>query len=187
MPDLSTLAVFAGAALALIVIPGPAVLFILAAAVGISSLIVSSALAFAIVKYAGAAYLLFLGVRRLLERRGDDEGGEIRVATETRLSRLFARGVIVNVLNPKTALFFLAFLPQFVDPDRGAVLGQVLVLGGTFVVLALLSDTLYALGAGWLAERVRRRRGGLRDAGRYASATVYVGLGTAAALASRHG
>jgi threonine/homoserine/homoserine lactone efflux protein len=214
VPDASTLAVFAGAALALIVIPGPAVLYILAqsvehgrragavsalgigtgglvhivaAAVGISSLIVSSAVAFSIVKYAGAAYLIYLGVRRLLDRGSSAGDGQDAGPRDARLSRLFARGALINVLNPKTALFFLAFLPQFVDPGRGAVLGQVLVLGATFVLLALLSDTLYALAAGALAERIRRRRGGFRAAGRYASATVYVGLGTATALASRHG
>ena len=211
MPDPATLAVFAGAALALIVIPGPAVLYILAqsvehgrragvfsalgvasgglvhitaAAVGISALVVSSALAFSIVKYAGAAYLLYLGIRRLLERGGEvgDEGPP-RAAEPW---RIFRRGILVNVLNPKTALFFLAFLPQFVDPGDGPVLAQILVLGSLFVLLALVSDCLYALGAGALAGWVRRRRGAARDVGRYASAAVYVGLGTATALASRH-
>jgi threonine/homoserine/homoserine lactone efflux protein len=211
VPEPHVLLVFAGAALALIVIPGPAVLYILAqsvehgrragvvsalgvaagglvhitaAAVGISALVVSSAVAFSVVKYAGAAYLLYLGVRRLLDRRSDDdENGRARDAEPW---RIFRRGIVVNALNPKTALFFLAFLPQFVDPDRGAVLGQILVLGSLFVLLALLSDSLYALGAGALAAWVRRRRGVARDAGRYASAAVYLGLGTATALASRH-
>ena len=210
MPDASTLVVFAGAALALIVIPGPAVLFILAqsvehgrragvlsalgvatgglvhivaAAVGISALVLSSAVAFSIVKYAGAAYLLYLGIRRLLERSRE---GEDAVPREARPARIFGRGVVVNILNPKTALFFLAFLPQFVDPDHGSVLGQILVLGTLFVLLALLSDTLYAVGAGALAARLRRRSERARDAGRYAGAAVYLGLGTATALASRH-
>ena len=155
---------------------------IVAAAVGISALVVSSAVAFSILKYAGAAYLLYLGIRRLLDRGGDDAEA---VPGEGDAARIFRRGVVVNVLNPKTALFFLAFLPQFVDPDRGPVLSQIIVLGTTFVVLALLSDSLYALGAGALAGWIRRRRAGARDAGRYASAAVYVGLGTAAALASR--
>ena len=210
MPDPATLLIFAGAALALIVIPGPAVLYILAqsvehgrnagvvsalgvatgglvhitaAAVGISALVVSSAVAFSVVKYAGAAYLLYLGIRRLLDRgRDEDDQG---VPREAEPWRIFRRGVLVNVLNPKTALFFLAFLPQFVDPGRGPVLGQILVLGTLFVALALLSDSLYALGAGALAAWVRRRRGAARDAGRYATAAVYLGLGTATALASR--
>ena len=210
MPDPATLLVFAGAALALIVIPGPAVLYILAqsvehgrqagvvsalgvatgglvhilaAAVGISALVVSSAVAFSVVKYAGAAYLLYLGIRKLLDR--DRDNGDVG-PSEAHPAVIFRRGVVVNVLNPKTALFFLAFLPQFVDPDRGPVLSQILVLGVTFVVLALLSDSLYALGAGALAAWVRRRRSGMRNAGRYASAAVYLGLGTATALASRH-
>jgi threonine/homoserine/homoserine lactone efflux protein len=210
VPDPATLLLFAGAALALIVIPGPAVLYILAqsvehgrragvvsalgvaagglvhvtaAAIGISALVVSSAVAFAVVKYAGAAYLLYLGVRKLLDRRAGD--GEEAIAREAEPWRIFRRGVLVNVLNPKTALFFLAFLPQFVDTGRGAVLGQILVLGTLFVLLALLSDSLYALGAGALAAWVRRRRGAARDPGRYASAAVYLGLGTATALASR--
>ena len=211
MPDAATLVVFAGAALALIVIPGPAVLYILAqsvehgrragvfsalgvatgglvhisaAAVGISALVLSSAVAFSAVKYAGAAYLLYLGIRRLLDR-GREENGDA-VPRDAEPWRIFRRGILINVLNPKTALFFLAFLPQFVDPGRGPVLGQVLVLGTLFVLLALLSDSLYAVGAGAVAGRMRRRRAAARDVGRYASAAVYVGLGTATALASRH-
>ena len=210
MPDGSTLLVFAGAALALIVIPGPAVLFILAqsvehgrragvvsalgvatgglvhivaAAAGISALVVSSATAFSIVKYAGAAYLVYLGIRRLLERADRDAGS---VPQPARAARIFRRGMVVNVLNPKTALFFLAFLPQFVDPDRGGVLPQILLLGSLFVLLALLSDSLYALAAGAVAARVRRGARRSREVGRYASAAVYLGLGTATALASRH-
>ena len=213
MPEPSTFLVFGGAALALIVIPGPAVLYIVAqslehgrragvvsalgigagglvhisaAAIGLSSLIVSSAVAFSVVKYAGAAYLIGLGIARLLARNGEeDEEKAPAPPAEAPLRQLFAHGVVVNVLNPKTALFFLAFLPQFVDPARGTVALQVIVLGSTFVALALLSDSLYALGAGTLARRLERRRGA-RDAGRYASATVYVGLGTATALTSRH-
>ena len=157
---------------------------ITAAAIGISALVVSSAVAFSVVKYAGAAYLLYLGIRRLLERRAAPDDAEPPPAAES--WRIFRRGVLVNVLNPKTALFFLAFLPQFVDPGRGPVLGQILVLGSIFVCLALLSDSLYAFGAGALASRIRSRRGRARDAGRYAGAAVYLGLGTATALASRH-
>jgi threonine/homoserine/homoserine lactone efflux protein len=210
VPDVATLLLFAGAALALIVIPGPAVLYILAqsvehgrqagvvsalgvaagglvhivaAAVGISALVVSSAVAFSVVKYAGAAYLLYLGIRRLLDRGREGEEG---VPLDARPWRRFRRGMLVNALNPKTGLFFLAFLPQFVDPGRGPVLSQILVFGSLFVLLALVSDSLYALGAGALAARIRRRGRGAREAGRYASAAVYVGLGTATALASRH-
>jgi threonine/homoserine/homoserine lactone efflux protein len=149
---------------------------VLAAAVGLSALIVASSVAFSVVKYAGAAYLVFLGIRRLLERTPALEVDRSRVPVR----RAFLRGALVNVLNPKTALFFLAFLPQFVDPDR-IVWTQVVVFGLTFVVLGLLSDSLCALVAGSLAAWLRRRRQILR----YASGSVFVGLGVSAAFAKR--
>jgi threonine/homoserine/homoserine lactone efflux protein len=203
-PDPSALGVFAVAALVLLAIPGPAVLYIVVqsaeqgrraglasvagihlgtlvhvvgATVGLSALIVASALAFSVVKYAGAAYLVYLGVRKLLAR-------DARVAFERRsepLRRAFARGIVVNVLNPKTALFFLAFLPQFIDADRGPVWSQALVLGLVFVGLGLVSDSTYALAAGSAAGILRRRRRALR----YGSGLVYIGLGATAALAKR--
>ena len=121
-----------------------------------SALLASSATAFSVVKYAGAAYLIFLGIRRLLD--GDEpEPGDDGPADR---KQLFWQGVVVNSLNPKTALFFLAFLPQFVDPDRGAVAPQVLALGVLFLVLATLSDSTYALVAG----SVRGCLGGRRRA-----------------------
>src|SRR5438128_1380172 len=89
-----------------------------AAAVGISSLLVASATAFAIVKYAGAAYLIVLGARRLL---GMEEPRETETRGPTDLKQHYRQGIVVNVLNPKTALFFLAFLPQFINPDGSAV------------------------------------------------------------------
>jgi len=202
-PTSATLAVFAAACLALLLVPGPAVLYIVAqsaaqgrrvglasvagihlgtlvhiaaAAAGLSALIVASATAFSVVKYAGAAYLVYLGVRRLLDRTPAD------VAYQPEpLRRAFGRGVVVNVFNPKTALFFLAFLPQFVDPGRGAVWFQVLALGLVFVVLGLVSDSLYALAAGSLGQTLRRRSSILR----YGSGTVFVGLGAMTALARR--
>jgi len=203
-PDSGSLGVFAVAALALLAIPGPAVLYIVVqsaeqgrraglasvagihigtlvhvvgATVGLSALIVASALAFSVVKYAGAAYLVYLGMRKLLER-------DTRVLFERRkepLRRAFGRGIVVNVLNPKTALFFLAFLPQFIDADRGAVWSQALVLGLVFVVLGLVSDSLYALAAGSAAGILRRRRRVMR----FGSGLVYIGLGATAALAKR--
>jgi threonine/homoserine/homoserine lactone efflux protein len=203
-PDPSSLGVFAVAALALLAIPGPAVLYVvvqsaeqgrraglasvagihigtlvhvIGAAVGLSALIVASALAFSVVKYAGAAYLVYLGIRKLLER-------DTRITFERRsepLRRAFGRGIVVNVLNPKTALFFLAFLPQFIDADRGAVWSQALVLGLVFVGLGLVSDSLYALAAGSAAGVLRRRRRVMR----YGSGLVYIGLGATAALAKR--
>jgi len=202
-PTSSTLAVFALACLALLLVPGPAVLYVVAqsagqgrrvglasvagihlgtlvhvaaAAIGLSAVIVASATAFAVVKYAGAAYLVYLGVRRLLYRTPVD----VAYRREP-LRRAFLRGIVVNVLNPKTALFFLAFLPQFVDPDGGVVWFQVVVLGLVFVVLGLVSDSLYAISAGFLGRFLRSHRGILR----YGSGAVYVGLGAVTALARR--
>jgi threonine/homoserine/homoserine lactone efflux protein len=206
MPD--SLLVFALAALALLAVPGPSVLYIVArsasqgrragfvsmlgieagglvhvfaAAVGVSAIVASSATAFSVLKYAGAAYLIYLGVRKLLERGG----GEVGTAGDVHsLRRLFWEGVLVNVLNPKTAIFFLAFLPQFVDPDAGAVYAQVLLLGVVFISLAVLSDGAYALAAGaaggWLRSRGRRRLWLDR-----ASGAIYIALGVSAALSER--
>jgi threonine/homoserine/homoserine lactone efflux protein len=203
-PDSTSIWLFAVAALALLAIPGPAVLYIVvrsaeqgrrvglasvagihlgtlvhvaAAAGGLSALIVASSLAFSVVKYAGAAYLVYLGIRKLLER---DPQTPVQQARES-FRRAFARGAVVNLLNPKTALFFLAFLPQFVDADRGGVWSQALVLGFVFVGLGLVSDSLYALAAGTVGSLIRRRRRPLR----YGSGVVYVGLGAAAAFAKR--
>jgi threonine/homoserine/homoserine lactone efflux protein len=156
---------------------------VLAAAAGLSALLVSSATAFAVVKYAGAAYLIVLGSRRLFGRgpRAGD-GGQARLPSP---ARAFRQGVVVNVLNPKTALFFLAFLPPFLDPARGPLFAQVLVLGLTFIALGLLSDGTYALLASYAAGRWRRRERVAR-LGERASGLVYVGLGLLAALTSRH-
>ena len=203
-PHSTALWLFSLTAVALLLVPGPAVLYVVvqsaeqgrrvglasvagihlgtlvhvaAATVGLSALVVASAVAFSTVKYAGAAYLIYLGVRRLLARAEDLE---LRRTREP-LRRAFARGIVVNVLNPKTALFFLAFLPQFVDPHRGGVWSQVLVLGLLFVGLGLISDSLYALAGGTVGGLLRRRRRALR----YGSGLVFVGLGAAAALAKR--
>jgi threonine/homoserine/homoserine lactone efflux protein len=206
IPDAATVAVFAAAALALLVVPGPAVLYIVAqsvhrgrgaglvsmlgiqvgglvhvaaAALGLSSLLVSSAFAFEIVKYAGAAYLVLLGIRRLLDR---DREEIVEVGSERELGRLFRRGIVVNVLNPKTALFFFAFLPQFVDPATPTPALQIAFLGLLFVGIAVVSDGAYALAAGTLGGWLRRSRGFVR-AERFVSGTVFVGLGVATAFA----
>jgi threonine/homoserine/homoserine lactone efflux protein len=207
LPDGQTLALFALAAIALAAVPGPAVLYIVAqsvgggraaglfsalgvatggavhvaaAAIGLSSLLVSSALAFEIVKYAGAAYLVFLGLRRLLARNESE-----RVDGAARPARspwsLYRQGVVVNVLNPKTAIFFLAFVPQFVDPRNGAVPGQIAVLGLVFVAVALASDSAYALAAGTAGGLLRGSRRYLQ-AERWVSGGVFVGLGLATAF-----
>jgi threonine/homoserine/homoserine lactone efflux protein len=202
--DLSTVALFCVAALALAVVPGPAVLYIvaqsvdqgrfagfvsalgigvgglvhvLAATIGLSSLLASSATAFTIVKYAGAAYLIFLGIRRLLTRE-TAEDDIVRVPRSRR--RLFVDGVVVNVLNPKTALFFIAFLPQFVDPDAGAASAQIFALGLIFVVIALGSDSLWALTAGTLGGWLKQSPAYFAIR-RWVTGTVFVALGLSTA------
>ena len=195
MPSPATLAVFAAASAVLLLLPGPSVLFIvartlehgrrgglisllgvetgallhvLAATAGLSAVVAASPGALLAVKLAGAAYLLVLGVRAL-------RGGEVAAAPDPS-PRLFRQGLLVDALNPKTAMFFLAFLPQFIDPGAGSVAAQTLVLGLCFVVLATLSDGAYALLAGLAAERLRGR--GLKRV----SGGAYVGLGALTAL-----
>jgi threonine/homoserine/homoserine lactone efflux protein len=207
LPGGTTLTLFVGAALALLLIPGPAVLYIvsrsveqgrlagfvsdlgihtatlvhvLAASLGMSALLMSSALAFAVVKYLGAAYLIWLGVRKFF---GPDTGpGDAPVSSRLSRVRLFRDGFIVNLLNPKTALFFLAFLPQFVDVSRGHVAMQVAVLGLLFTGLGLLTDGCYAMAAGTAGHWIKRNRGYLRFE-RYISGTVFIGLGLTTAFA----
>jgi threonine/homoserine/homoserine lactone efflux protein len=149
-----------------------------AAAAGLSALLVRSSVAFNVVKYAGAAYLIFLGLRRIL---GKEEAETPGATSEKSLRRLFAQGVVINVLNPKTALFFFSFLPQFVDVDAGSVALQIATLGLVFILLATLSDGLYALAAGSAAGWVRARSGFARGE-RYATGGVLVGLGVLAAF-----
>jgi threonine/homoserine/homoserine lactone efflux protein len=171
--DTTTLGLFVAAAAILLMTPGPAVLYIVArsvehgraagivsalgiqvgtlfhvaaAAFGVSAILVSSALAFSVLKYVGAAYLIYLGVRTLA--RKETEAAPDVPPRERSLLRIFVQGVVVNVLNPKTALFFLAFLPQFVNPARGAVAAQVLLLGLVFVFLGAFTDGTWALLAG---------------------------------------
>ena len=208
MPTGSTIALFLLAATALAVVPGPAVAYIVtqsidqgrraglvsalgvasgglvhvaAATVGLSALIASSATAFTVVKLVGAAYLIVVGIRRILS--GEGEEPEPR-AVRAPLRRVYRQGVIVNVLNPKTALFFLAFLPQFVDPQRGAVWPQVAVLGVLFVSVAVLSDMTYALVSDAIAGRIRRTGTGAKVR-RWLTGGVFVALGITAAVARR--
>jgi threonine/homoserine/homoserine lactone efflux protein len=204
MPSTSALLLFTLAALALLVIPGPAVVYIVtrsihqgraaglvsvlgvatgslvhvaAAALGLSAVLMSSAVAFEAVKLGGAGYLVWLGVRALRGGKEEDPPG----SAPARLTRAYAQGVVVNVLNPKTALFFLAFLPQFVDPDAGRPAPQMLVLGALFVTLGVLSDGTYALVASRFGAWLRTRRTFARNR-RYVSGGVYIALGAAAAL-----
>jgi threonine/homoserine/homoserine lactone efflux protein len=203
----TTFGLFSVAALALIVVPGPAVTYVVtqsldkgrsaglvsalgvaggglvhvaAATAGLSALIASSASAFTVVKLAGAAYLIAIGLWRLAGRGDGETTDREPVATH----RLFWQGALVNVLNPKTALFFLAFLPQFVDPDRGSVALQAAMLGVGFVVLAAVSDSTYAVVTAALAARLRDSRRA-RQVRRYVSGGIFVALGLTAAAARR--
>ncbi|HEY6961567.1 MAG TPA: LysE family translocator [Gaiellaceae bacterium] len=150
-----------------------------AAVVGLSALIASSATAFTVVKLVGAAYLVAVGVRRIL---GGDDSEHVQ-GPPVPLAQLYRQGVIVNIFNPKTALFFLAFLPQFVD-THASVPPQVALLGLTFAAIAFTSDCAYALLADLLAGRLRRSGRGARMR-RFASGGIFVALGVTAAAAHR--
>jgi threonine/homoserine/homoserine lactone efflux protein len=205
MPEPHAIALFAVAALALLVIPGPSVLYIVtrsieqgraaglasvagvhvgtlvhvtAAAVGLSAVLMRSAVLYTGVKWAGAAYLLFLGIRRLATRAERVE--DVRVERKP-LAKLFRDGVVVNTLNPKTALFFFAFLPQFVDRERGSVTMQVLCFGVLFIVLGMLSDGTYALVAASLGDWLKRSRA-FAAVERYVAGAIFVTLGVTAAI-----
>jgi threonine/homoserine/homoserine lactone efflux protein len=213
MPDASTYALFVAAALALLLVPGPAVIYVVArsveggrltglvsvlgielgtllhvvfAAAGLSAIVVSSAAAFSVVKWLGAAYLVWLGLRQILGRDSGDQEVPLSGGGENRLS-VFSQSVLVQILNPKVALFFLAFLPQFVDPSRGAAWTQVVVLGATLATLGLFTDGLYALLGGTAGEWIRKQRAGagLRRAGRYVTGGVYIALGAVAAVSGK--
>jgi len=205
MIEFSQLYFFLGASLALLLVPGPAVLYItarsanqgrlaglvsvlaietanflqaVAATLGLSAILLSSALAFDVVKYLGAAYLIYLGVRKLFIREGETANGDVKPES---LSRIYWQGFTINILNPKTALFYFAFLPQFVDPAKGNVTAQTLLLGATFVGMAFITDSLYALAASSLAERMRGSQH-FQKGQRYFAGLVYLGLGITTAL-----
>jgi threonine/homoserine/homoserine lactone efflux protein len=209
VPSLSTYALFVATALALLAIPGPAVLYIVSrsidqgrragfasvcgittgtivhvtlATVGLSSLVLASRIAFDTVRYAGAAYLIYLGVRRLLTRRveADREGRPPRTMRE-----LYTQGLIVNLLNPKTIVFIFAFIPQFVDVNAGHVWLQILLLGLTLAGLGFTSDSLYAVAAGTMADRLRGTPL-IERVERWFGGTVLIGLGLAAAIVAPH-
>ncbi len=206
MPSLTTLLLFTMASLALLAIPGPAVTFIVArsiqqgrraglvsvlgvhagsvvhvaaAALGLSALLASSAVAFTVVKFVGAGYLLYLGVQQLRRPREADDAPAPEPVPH---GRLFRQGAVVNILNPKTAIFFLAFLPQFVAPGHGAVWVQITVLGLVFIALGAMTDSGYAVAAGAVGARLRRSARVRRIMDRV-SGGVYVALGAVAALA----
>jgi threonine/homoserine/homoserine lactone efflux protein len=209
MPDSSSILLFMGAALGLLLIPGPAVLFIMArsieqgrmagvvsvlgiatgslvhvagAVLGLSALLMSSALAFSVVKYAGAAYLIYMGIRTLMSKT--EPQGDAKVEPK-KLSRIYSEGFIVNVLNPKTALFFFAFLPQFVDPQQGSIVLQTLGFGMLFVCMSVCTDGTYALVSGsagnWLKNNARFLTGQ-----KYFAGTLYIALGLTTAFSGSH-
>ena len=157
---------------------------VLAATLGLSALLLSSSVAYSAVKYAGAAYLIYLGVKKLRERPAMDI--EAKHVPPLPLRRVYAQGVLVEALNPKVAIFFFAFLPQFVNPARGQVSLQFLALGMLFTLLGFISDSIWALTAGSAAGWLRRNQSFSRNQ-RYISGTVYLGLGMATAVSgSRH-
>jgi threonine/homoserine/homoserine lactone efflux protein len=205
MPNWSTLSLFITAALILVFTPGPNTLYIIArsvqqgrvagivsslgvqvgslfhiaaAALGVSALLLSSAMAFNSVKYVGAAYLIGLGVKTLLAR---EKLAETEAVEGKSLSRAFYQGIVVSLLNPKAALFFFAFLPQFVDAKRGSVATQIMFLGAIVVVLGALSDSIYAFLSGSVGNLLRGNLKLLR-AQRYFAGSVYIGLGAMTAL-----
>jgi threonine/homoserine/homoserine lactone efflux protein len=211
LPPPRELLLFLTAAAVLLAIPGPAVLYIvarsvdqgrraglasssgiatgglvhvLAATAGLSALLVSSAVAYSVVKYAGAAYLIYLGIKKLREK--PFTAGRVDHVPPAPLRRIYTQGILVQVLNPKTAIFFFAFLPQFVSPARGSVTLQFFALGMLFTLLGLVSDSLWALTAGSAAGWLQRNRIFLRHQN-HVSGTVYIGLGLATAVSgSRH-
>ena len=210
-PGTTSFELFIGTSLALLLTPGPAVLYLVgrsiehgrlagiisvlgihtatlvqvaAAALGLSALLASSALAFDAVKYAGAAYLVWLGLSKMLGRiEAADAVFRLR---RCGTARLFRDGFVVSLFNPNTVLFFLAFLPQFVDASRGDVTMQIASLGVTFTALGILSNGCYALAAGTAGNWLKHRRGYL-TAERYVSGALFIALGVAAAFSDMHG
>lgn len=206
MPDIGSIITFAVASVALLLIPGPAVIYILnrsvsdgrdvglaavvglelgnfmhvvAASAGLSAVLATSATAFNAVKWLGAGYLVFVGLRTLLVRPAVIAGDSSSVS----LRRSFGQGVIVNTLNPKVALFFLSYLPQFIDPDKGAAWSQALVLGSVFVLIGFVTDGMYALTASALRNVLLTGRT-LPIVQRWVAGTVFVALGVMAATTS---
>jgi threonine/homoserine/homoserine lactone efflux protein len=208
MFTLSTMSAFVVIVMGLFLIPGPAVLLIatrtvqsgrkagimaglgiatgdiihtLFAAIGLSAILMTSALAFNFVKYAGAAYLIYLGIRAILEKPKDPQLPKTPVV---KISSAYGQAILVEILNPKTALFFLAFLPQFVHPEQGPSFFQFLILGLTFVVLSAIYTTFVAMSVQLLGRMVKRISWMGRWSGKIVGA-IYIGLGLKVAIQSR--
>jgi threonine/homoserine/homoserine lactone efflux protein len=206
VPTIPTLLTFTVAATLLIIVPGPNVIYIItrgidqgrraaiasaagveigmlfhigAAVLGLSALVASSELVFNIVKYAGATYLIWMGIISLRSSVSNLQAPEI--SRRASFSRLFTQGMIVNVLNPKVGLFFVAFLPQFIDPGRGSSSFQILVLGGVFVAVAVMSDLVYAFASGSIGKWLNAHASIARQRDRFAG-IVYIALGAVAAV-----
>ncbi|HXN21171.1 MAG TPA: LysE family translocator [Candidatus Dormibacteraeota bacterium] len=205
IPSHSSFLLFLSAALVLLAIPGPAVFYIIgrsigqgrsaglvsalgigvgtlchvaAAALGLSALLMSSVTSFSVVKYLGAAYLIYLGIQKVRREESFEPSED---TPDVPLRRVFGEGIVVNILNPKTALFFFAFLPQFVDASRGNVAAQILFLGVLFAVMGVLSDSVWALFAGTVAHLFRGNRRRMRTQ-RYVSGGMLISLGLATAF-----
>jgi threonine/homoserine/homoserine lactone efflux protein len=208
MIDLSTLIAYIAVVLGFVFIPGPATLLTIARAtssgtkvgiatgagiaagdmfhtvmamVGISAIIATSATLFSIVKYIGAAYLVYLGIRAVIEKTPTDPtAGALAIPA----GKAFRQAVLTEVLNPKTALFFLAFLPQFVRPENGSVMLQLAVLGIVFVALGFFSTVVFAVSAGRLGSFLRRNPTVLKWQGKVVGG-IYCALGVRLALQQR--
>ncbi len=205
MFEWSELILFAAAVSVLVFVPGPNTLYVIArsfqqgrvaglvsalgvetgtlvhataAALGLSALLLSSVLIFSIVKYAGAAYLIFLGVKTLLTRPQLSEEKKTEAMT---LPKVFSQAVVINILNPKAVLFFLAFLPQFIRAERGNITAQILILGSMVAIIGFISGSFYSLVAGSIGKRLRGNVKFLQGQ-RYFAGTVYIILGAATAL-----
>lgn len=204
LPPLPLLGAFIAASGVLAVTPGPGVLYIVArclaqgrasglasvagvalgnlgnalgAALGLAALFAVSSAAFTVVKWAGAAYLVWMGIAALRARPAVAPAAAPQAGAA--LGRVFRDGFLVALLNPKTTIFFAAFLPQFIAP-QGPVVAQTVLLGVLFVAIAAASDTAYALLAGAVAPRLRGAGMGLW--GRWLSGGTYIGLGVLTAL-----
>jgi threonine/homoserine/homoserine lactone efflux protein len=208
MIDLATLTAYVLIVLGFVFIPGPATLLTVARAtasgsrvgiatgagiavgdlvhtitaiIGISAVIAASATLFSAIKYLGAAYLLYLGIRALIEKAPVELASGVPAISA---GAAFRQGLLTEVLNPKTALFFLAFLPQFVRPENGAVSLQMAILGGIFIVLGLVSTVAFALGAGRLGQFLRRHPAVLKWQGKVVGG-IYCALGIRLAMQQR--
>lgn len=149
------------------------VILVIGSAVGLAAILASSDVAFSVVKYLGATYLIYLGIKELFNK----DTHTAVIVQPKRLSRIFSQGIIVAVLNPKTALFFFAFLPQFVDPAQGHIWIQTTILGLSLVTLGILTDSAYALLAGTVGNWLRRRFS-FHKKQRYVLSGLYLTLGT---------